>query len=400
MATATDLEAYVQVRLSEPEGEAFMLNPKALEMLRQVRASSILELALEGKRVRMSAGALTAHLETVDAEEYPPFPQMSEEPIAAATLPGDRLVEALVAVAGYAATEASRPILTGVLMHTTEAGMTVVAVDGFRLSHMEIPLRLGEPGLKRVVPGASVRKLARLWKQAAERDVSGIESVADLVMDTKPMRVEVWQALMRCSFGRVTFWTQLVQGTFPDYVTLLPTVHREPVSCWAEELYRAVAAVAEVARDGSGIVRLEWAPGVMTVSASATDEGEVKIEVLAETKGAGRIAFEQKYIVPALRGLTGRVEILTTTPSSPAVLRRDGAPDVVLMPMFVQWPGKSQAGQAAAAEGPVATDGEPDPPAAGVEGESPQEGEAVQPEAEAAPEGKPARKGRRKKAAG
>ncbi|MDP2661330.1 MAG: DNA polymerase III subunit beta [Dehalococcoidia bacterium] len=401
-AMATDLEAWGSVRLDPAETEAMLLSPRMLEALSHMPADRILKvLALQAGSTTVEGGGMTSSWDVGAPKDFPPFPDALGPAGARATLSGDRFVEALVAVAECAAIDNSRPILTGILVHATEEGMTVVGADGFRLCYQPTPMRLGEPGMRFIIPGATVKKLARLWHQAAERDVSGIESVADLARDTKPMRVTVGepQHLIRFAFGRVTLVSQLIAGTFPDYESLIPKSHGEPVTFQAEALYAAVGLVHEMANNG--IIRLQWDPsGVISVSATGEDVGTARVEVLGATRGSGFIAFNDRYLHPALKGLSGEVTLLTTTPSAPAVLRRWGAPDLILMPMFVAPPTAATPAAEPPKEQPEEGPQEaPEPPAVPEDGASPEDSAASPPETPApAAEAKATRRGRRKKA--
>lgn len=335
-AIATDMDVSAVVRLTSDGHEPMLLPPSVAETLRYIPGDTPVVLTTEKSRVLLRAGGTGMAYTAGKPEDYPPIPTVEEgEGAIHGVLSGDRFVESLLAVLPCAAGDDSRPVLQAVLVHSTEEGMTTVAADGYRMAYHPTPMRLGEPGLKLLLSTAAVRKLARLWKAAAVVDVSAVESVADLVGDLKPLRVMARPGmLIQFSFGKVTMVSRPVQGSYPNYEQMIPKEHGEPVTCWAEELGRAVRQASEIAA-ASEIVRLAWVPGRMTVSARA-EEGELSVEVPVETSGQGFIAFKERYLSMALKGLTGSITLLTTTPQAPAVLRRGGAPDMVLMPMFVQ----------------------------------------------------------------
>ena len=89
------------------------------------------------------------------------------------------------------------------------------------------------------------------------------------------------------------------------------------------------------AKDGSGIVRIEVAPGTdgaagkLTVSSRAEELGDNTGDITADVEGGdGKIAFNSKYLSDVLGVLSEeKVALEMTTSSSPGVIRRDaGAP--------------------------------------------------------------------------
>ena len=138
--------------------------------------------------------------------------------------------------------------------------------------------------------------------------------------------------------GAVTVRTHLNQGQFPNYHTLIPTSLPHKVSFDAEEAGRAVRSLQGIAEDGSGILRLTWSDDALTISAIGEELGAIAVSVRAHIQGGeGKIAFDVKYLTPYLAGKVGMVLMETSTVSSPARFFHIGSPDVVLMPMFVQW---------------------------------------------------------------
>ncbi len=140
---------------------------------------------------------------------------------------------------------------------------------------------------------------------------------------------------------------QLIQGTFPDYSQIIPEEHTSKAVIDVAEFLREARTASIFARDGSGIVRLQFtpgedvAPGKMTISARAEEVGDNLSEIDAQIDGeADKIAFNSKYLQDYLGVLEGgRVSLEMSGPSRQGVLRPVGEEDFVhvLMPMVVQW---------------------------------------------------------------
>ncbi len=79
--------------------------------------------------------------------------------------------------------------------------------------------------------------------------------------------------------------------------------------------------------------------------ARATETGEVttQFRLLVPCTAAGRIAISSNYLVEYFKGQEGIVNMGVNSPSAPALFTTPGMPDVVIMPMFVQWNGEPAA---------------------------------------------------------
>ena len=283
--------------------------------------------------LKMNCARSEANVNGQDAEDFPPIPTVDEGTLC--RIAPAALREAIDRVAFAAATEDSRPVLTGVKIEIKGDEFTFAAADGFRLSIYEG--KLSEPvaeDLDFILPARALQEANRLAAAQSET----------VEFTVTPQRA---QALFK--FENVELVSQLVQGTFPDFRQLIPDSRETRVVVSREAFLRATRTAGIFARDGSGIVRLnvtasENGTGAkMAVSARAEELGEHKGELDAQVEGGdAKIAFNSKYLTDILDVIgDGDVALETTTPSSPGVIKRaddaDGQYTHVVMPMFVQW---------------------------------------------------------------
>ena len=286
--------------------------------------------------LKMECARFKANVNGQDAEDFPPIPTVDEGTIC--RIAPAALREAIDRVAFAAATEDSRPVLTGVKIEIKGDDFTFAAADGFRLSIYEG--KLYEPiaeDLDFILPARALQEANRL--AAAQTDV--------VEFTVTPQRS---QALFK--FDNVELVSQLVQGTFPDFRQLIPESYETRVVVGQnsiDSLLRAARTASIFARDGSGIVRLNMsapengAGGKMMVSARAEELGEHEVDLDAQVEGNdAKIAFNSKYLSEILDVLGDEsVALETTAPSSPGVIKpaddAAGRYTHVVMPMFVQW---------------------------------------------------------------
>jgi len=290
-----------------------------------------ISLSPQAKTLELKCARFEARISGVDAADFPPIPTVDEG--ITTKIEAETIRQAITQVAFAAASEESRPVLTGVDIQFDNDLMTMAAADGFRLAVYKLPLTtpVSEPA-EVIVPARILTEINRLM-------ADGEEAVDITVNPNKS------QALFRLKNTELV--SQLVQGTFPQYAQLIPESHSTRVTVDVAEFLRATRTASIFARDGSGIVRLvinggsDLTPGKLTISARSEEIGDDVGEIDAIVEGEeAKIAFNGKYLVDVLGSLReSKVILETTNPSSPGVIRPEGTDNYihVIMPMFVQW---------------------------------------------------------------
>ena len=292
----------------------------------------------EGSRLlQIKSGRSQANINGTDASEFPPIPTV-EDAVVARAEPG-ALRGAIARVAFAAATEESRPVLTGVEVKLQEGKFTMAAADGFRLAVQHGPLTQSTPEeMGVIIPARTMNELNRLLGDSNE-------PVEIMLTPQKG------QVMFRLQGGdTVELVSQLLQGTFPNYDQLIPQGYTTRAILDSQATLRATRTAAIFARDGSNIIRMHVMPtegdetsgGRLLISARSEELGDDQDEVdVAELEGEeGKIAFNSRYLLDVLSVLDrGQVAIETTTSSSPGVFKPTDSDDYVhvVMPMFVQW---------------------------------------------------------------
>ena len=285
----------------------------------------------------LKCARVQAHINGQDADDFPAIPSVTEGVIV--RVAPDVLRDAINRVAFAAATEDSRPVLTGIKVEISGDSFTFAAADGFRLAVYEG--KLSEPiadaeSLEFIIPARALLEVNRL--------IGG---------QSDPVEFTVTQQKSQAMFrmDNVELVSQLIQGTFPNYKQLVPESYDTRAVVNQGAFLQATRTASIFARDGSGIVRLnvttdddEQAIGKLLVSSRAEELGDNTGELDAQVEGdEAKIAFNSKYLSDVLDVLgDGEVAMETTTPSSPGVIKPAADSEAytythVVMPMFVQW---------------------------------------------------------------
>ena len=335
--SATNLEIAITTWIGasiEEEGSIAVPARLLSEFVNSLPSERIdLELPAGSGMLQVTCGRSNAHINGTDASEFPPIPTV-EEGVAARINP-QVFRSAIARVAFAAATEESRPILTGVEIKLEEDRFTLAAADGFRLAVQRSALAQPvESPVEVIVPARTLNELSRVLGDG--------EDPIEVMMT--PARGQI---LFRTQ--GVEMVSQLLQGTFPNYDQLIPQSCQTRAVFDLQNLLRAARSAAIFARDGSNIIRLQMEPnaeeggtGKAIVSAKSESVGDNQDEVDAVLLegGESKIAFNSRYLQEVLAVFErGQVALETTTPSSPGVFKPTESDDYVhvVMPMFVQW---------------------------------------------------------------
>ena len=280
--------------------------------------------------ISLKCARFSAHINGTDADEFPPIPTVQQGVVG--KIESKILSDAIEHVAIAAATEDSRPVLTGIKVEMNGDDFTFAAADGFRLAVYKG--KLVEPApqdISFIIPARAMQEINRL--------IGGQDAPIEFTVTPSKS-----QALFR--LDNIEIVANLLQGTFPNYGQLIPAKHDNRSTVNLSEFVRATRAASIFARDGSGIVRLMITngegTGKLAVVSRSEEVGDNEGEVDAIVEGEdSKIAFSSKYLTDVLNVLdTERVALEVTTPSSPGVIRPVGS-DVdyvhVVMPIFVQW---------------------------------------------------------------
>lgn len=288
-----------------------------------------MELVTRTKSLHLKCAQFEADIRGIDAQDFPLIPaDVSDHKL---TIPPATLRQMIEQVTLAAATDESRPVLTGALVEFRDSELTMVAADGFRLSLRKAPLteEVPEP-MDVIIPARALRELARV---SAEEE----EPVEIIVTPDRN------QVLFRLS--NVEIVSQLIEGKFPDYNQIIPTSYGTRVVINTHDLMRGARISVLFSRDVANIIRLEMIPGSeltpgRLIVESTAEVGQNVGELDAVVEGEQmEIAFNGRYLIDMLNVIgSEQVALETTNPSRPGILKPVGDSNLVyvIMPMHIK----------------------------------------------------------------
>ncbi len=317
----------------EEEGRITVPARLLIEFVNSLPSGQIdIELSEKTQTLNLKCARFEANIKGIDASEFPDVPTAesiggrNNLHLDAATF--RKMIEQAVFAA---ATDESRPILTGVLAQFHQGGLTLAAADGFRLSvtSADVGADLDET-ISVIIPARALSELGRVAGDQEE----------PIEMIITPSRNQILFHLTSTDLV-----SQLIDGNFPDYNQIVPKNHTTRTLVSTQELLKAVKMAFLFARDAANIIKFsivpgnELTPGQLIVTGTSAEFGDNVSEIDAAVEGSSiEIAFNARYMIDALSVMgTAEVTLETSTSSSPGVLRPVGGADFlcVIMPMHI-----------------------------------------------------------------
>jgi DNA polymerase-3 subunit beta len=249
-------------------------------------------------------------------------------------LPPDVLRQAIDQVAFAAASDDSRPVLTGVLVRLRGEKAVLAAADGFRLATRTLALPEGAAfaeGQEFIVPARALSELARIVSDAQ----------SEVAITVTP---DGGQVLFHTD--TVDLVSRLIDGNFPDFERIIPQEYTTRTVLDTQELIKAVKLSSFFALASQSIVKVivepggELGPGKLTISANAAEVGDNTGELDGMVHGeGGQIAMNVKFLNEALSAMKApQIALEMQTAQNPGVFKPVGQDDYVhiIMPMTIR----------------------------------------------------------------
>ena len=328
--SATDLDMeIIDETPGRVEGQGQITAPAhtLYEIVRKLPEGAEVELRYAGDdpRLQISAGRSKFNLPVLPAGD---FPVMSSDGLSSRiTLETNDLIRLIDKTRFAISTEETRYYLNGLYLHTVseggEAKLRAVATDGHRLALAEMPAPEGCAGLPGVIiPRKTIQEARRLLE-----DASGM------------VEMQISQAKVRFEFGRAALTSKVIDGSFPDYVRVIPKDNQRVVMVDNALFAQAVDRVATISAEKSRSVKMAVEPGRLILTVRNMEAGQAVEEVEVDYDGESfEIGFNARYLLDVAGQIQGEsAEFRFADPASPTLVLDpvDRGVQYVLMPLRV-----------------------------------------------------------------
>ena len=250
------------------------------------------------------------------------------------TIPGEELRKAVDLTFFAAATEDSRPVMTGLHIDPTDKHLNLVGTDGFRMSVKIIEANKGilkkfeDTGL--TIPAKNIFEFTRLLK--------GNEKVK--------IDIQKENNIVLFALEDLHFTSKVLDEEYPNYKAIIPNEEDlDTLTINKESLLNALRLSIVFVQEQGNPVRLNIRPSkqIITIEASDSERGQNSVKVDIDCKKDIPdidIAFNAKYLIDFLHNInTEDILMGINDQNKPVLLRAKDQPDFlhVVVPLIPFW---------------------------------------------------------------
>lgn len=300
---ATDLEQTLEVELvgqGESDGQLTVPARVLVEYLQNNTDKSI-TLTADDVTLLINSANHSAKVKGMAAEDYPDLPKISFQ--ADTVVTSAVLLELINKTLFAAASDETRPILTGLLFRFSASEMTVVGTDGYRLACATQAVTSTITG-DYILPKRSLQELVRLL---------GNDNETTLAFSSTQARITI---------GSVTFITRVMDGNFPPYEAIIPKKAPLNLSLNAATLLQSLKLASLFSRDSAFSTKIEVSENKIIITAVSPMLGESTNEI-AVTGGPSTnliISVNAQYLIDALTAIGSEINLALIDAKSPVVV--------------------------------------------------------------------------------
>lgn len=247
--------------------------------------NGVIELALEDTKLRITTDQYKSVINGIVADDFPVMPTISDG--TTWSVNGSILKKALQQVVFAASNDESRPILTGVLMHSVDGKLYMAATDSYRLAEKQ----LGESktAVSLLVPASALHDLLRI--------VDDGENDVQVTHNDQQVRFRV---------GDIELVARLLEGKYPDYRKLIPNQFAVSATLKRAGLLNVTKVSSLFARESAGSVTIEVdeAKQQLSICSIASQLGENIATASGKMSGSGSVTLNSRYLLDCLQVLT------------------------------------------------------------------------------------------------
>ncbi len=265
--------------------------------------SGVIDIELEETKLHIKTDQYNSTINGTSAEEYPVMPAINDG--TTWNLQAQEFKKALQQVVFAASSDETRPVLTGIYLHSDGTKLYMAATDSYRLAEKNLSTSKHELSL--LIPANALTEILRLITDSDE----------EIFVTNDEQQVQF-------RIGDIELVTRLIEGKYPDYQKLIPQQFASSAEVKRSEFTNIAKVSSLFARENAGSITLKLDQDAQTISihSIASQLGENTASAAAKVSGSGEITLNSRYLLDALNAVGGEdVEFSFNGKLEPSVLR-------------------------------------------------------------------------------
>ncbi|HEX8227383.1 MAG TPA: DNA polymerase III subunit beta [Candidatus Saccharimonadales bacterium] len=255
--------------------------------------AGVIELRLEEHKLHITTDKYQSVVNGVVADDFPVMPAIQgrdagNESSRAWSINASILKKGLQQVIMAASSDESRPVLTGILLQTTEGHLFAASTDSYRLAEKDLGTN-GED-VRLLIPATAIQDLLRI--------LGDYDEAVQVTHDDQQI---LFQA------NDVDLVARLIDGKYPDYRKLIPSEFAVEARVKRADLVNVTKVSSLFARESAGSVTInvDADKNELSIRSVASQLGENTAAAAGTIKGTGSITLNSRYLLDALHAFGG-----------------------------------------------------------------------------------------------
>ena len=306
--SATNLEIAIRLTVGakvEKEGSITVPARLTQDFIASLPSGTI-DLKLDATRLEVVTDNYKSVINGVPADEFPAIPEVKNDN--QFSLEASLLKNAISQVVIAASHDETRPVLTGLWLHSHNKELFLVATDSYRLA--ERCLGPIDQEVSLLIPVTAMQDVIRVLGDTDEEVV-----------------IQFDEQQVSFKTGSVELTSRLIDGNYPDYRQLLPKQASVSATLSRHDLISITKVSSLFARESAGSVTLEVdeAEQIVSIRSVASQVGENSAKAPAKAVGDIEVALNSRYMLDALNVIEEtEVEFSSDGKTSPCIIKPAG----------------------------------------------------------------------------
>ena len=247
--------------------------------------SGVIDLELDENKLKVTTEQYKSTVNGIMADDFPVMPAI-QDGISWSVASGT-FKKALQQVIFAASNDESRPVLTGVFLHTNNGQLYMAATDSYRLAEKNLGPNNNDISL--LVPASAMQDLLRI--------------IGD---DSGDLQVTHNDQQVLFQVGDIELIARLVEGNYPQYRKLIPSDFTTEITLKRADLVNVTKVSSLFARESAGSVTIEVSESdnSLSIRSIASQLGENTATANGKATGGGSITLNSRYLLDGLNAFS------------------------------------------------------------------------------------------------
>ncbi len=331
--SATNLEIGITISIRgkiETDGD-FSVNARLLSDYISLLPKERIDIDLEDDNLNIKCLKQKTKIKGQSATDFPLIPIIKKE--------NPRIINAQVfkqaisKVIFAVSTSETRPEISGVFVKFTNNEIILAATDSYRLTEKKLKINNSsdKEDVSLIIPVKTLQELLRIL--GIFRDNISLEDVENL-------EIYLSNNQIMFSYNGVDLISRLIEGQYPDYTQIIPTVNKNQIKVNTANLIKAVKTSSLFTKTGIYDIKLDFNTEAkeIVISSSSSQTGENISSVEADISGeTTNIVLNYRYLLDGLQNINSEnVLIELNNNNNPLVVKSDVSEDYVYIIMPIK----------------------------------------------------------------